>query len=94
MKQVMYNAYIDKAYFPKKLWTNRFDSVFMAWKVKAPVNSRTEVANKIWEQNKDNLLPLMLPHIKHVSINVSGGSGVKSLSSTEESSRLIPIRVM
>ncbi len=83
-----FKVFLSKAYFPKDVWSVGYSVESVAgWVVRA--ESRTDAAKKVWERYRRKWRPLMLPHIKHVSLHVNdpmaGTSGIAG--------RLEPIRV-
>jgi hypothetical protein len=90
-KQTTYQVYIPKQYFPKNMWTDTIanDAMYL-WTVKAPQQSRTIAAEKIWNEYGTKILSEINPWIKRVSLNVSGGT---NMGSVEYAERLTPIQV-
>jgi len=90
---VWYDVYISKAYFPKELWHKGIvpeNEAQYSWRVKAPYSRRSEAAMQVWQANGKEILGLINPWVKRVSLHVSGGTG---MGSVESASRLSPVQV-
>lgn len=87
-KQFTYTVAISKVYFPKKTQPKEVgaESMFL-WKVKAPYGKRGEAAKIAWEQNKDEVLKLVRPDVRRISLHVSGERRTKFAG------RMVPITV-